>query len=89
MMSKSILLLLIPYYSLRIAVESYWKSDGGMLKAILFDLDDTLIDWHGWSGDWVGVEQQHLRGVYDFLAASRQRIANQYLRRELGGGGRN
>ncbi|MCU0513695.1 MAG: HAD family hydrolase [Anaerolineae bacterium] len=39
-----------------------------VLKAVLFDMDDTLIDWQGWSGDWQSVENRHLRQVYDFLA---------------------
>jgi putative hydrolase of the HAD superfamily len=41
-----------------------------MLKAILFDLDDTLIDWGGFSDSSVGweeIERRHLEGVYDYI----------------------
>ncbi|MBI5930230.1 MAG: HAD family hydrolase [Chloroflexi bacterium] len=38
-----------------------------MLKAILFDLDDTLIDWSGRSQEWVEYERHHLRHVYDYV----------------------
>ena len=31
------------------------------LKAVLFDLDDTLIDWSGFNSDWAAMEQNHLR----------------------------
>ncbi len=40
-----------------------------MLKGILFDLDDTLIDWGKFGSDWSELEQQHLRGVFDYIAA--------------------
>jgi putative hydrolase of the HAD superfamily len=39
-----------------------------MLKAILFDLDDTLLDWSGFSGDWKTLECQFLKGVFDYVA---------------------
>ncbi|QPC83586.1 HAD family hydrolase [Phototrophicus methaneseepsis] len=38
------------------------------LKGILFDLDDTLIDWSGFTGDWRAMEHRHLANVYHFLA---------------------
>ncbi len=38
-----------------------------MLKAVLFDLDDTLIDWSGFEGDWLAMERRHLRNVSDFI----------------------
>lgn len=38
-----------------------------MLKAILFDLDDTLIDWSGRSQEWADFDRYHLRHVYDFV----------------------
>jgi putative hydrolase of the HAD superfamily len=37
------------------------------LKAILFDLDDTLIDWTHFDSNWEAVESPYLRGVYDYL----------------------
>ncbi|HRF95066.1 MAG TPA: HAD family hydrolase [Aggregatilineales bacterium] len=39
-----------------------------MLKAILFDLDDTLIDWGNFSEDWELVERPRLMGVYGYLS---------------------
>lgn len=38
------------------------------LKAILFDLDDTLIDWGDFSEDWEAVERPRLIGVYGYLS---------------------
>lgn len=37
------------------------------IKGILFDMDDTLIDWHGFEGDWSAIEHTHLKRVYEFL----------------------
>lgn len=39
-----------------------------MLKAILFDLDDTLIDWGDFNEDWESIERPHLMGVYRYLS---------------------
>ena len=39
-----------------------------MLKAILFDLDDTLLDWSGFNGDWKTLEAAFLRDVFDHVA---------------------
>lgn len=40
-----------------------------MLKAIIFDLDDTLIDWSGSdnSVDWDAIHTHRLGGVFDYL----------------------
>lgn len=38
-----------------------------MLKAVVFDLDETLIDWSGFHGDWAEMETYHLGGVFDLL----------------------
>lgn len=37
------------------------------LKAVLFDLDDTLLDWSTFHGDWARMENAHLRNVFDFI----------------------
>ncbi len=38
-----------------------------MLKAILFDLDDTLIDWGHFLDNWESLEDNHLPGVYEYI----------------------
>jgi putative hydrolase of the HAD superfamily len=40
-----------------------------MLKAVLFDLDDTLLDWSGFKSDWATMEALHLSRVVEFLRA--------------------
>ncbi len=40
-----------------------------MLKGVLFDLDDTLLDWSGFKLDWSVMERQHLAGVFDYVCA--------------------
>lgn len=40
-----------------------------MLKAVLFDLDDTLLDWSGFTrDDWEELEQERLSNLIRFLA---------------------
>lgn len=39
-----------------------------MLRAVLFDLDDTLIDWSKFNEDWATLERRYLRGVCDYFA---------------------
>lgn len=39
------------------------------LKAVLFDMDDTLLDWSGFESDWAELESDHLQGVIDYLRA--------------------
>ncbi len=38
-----------------------------MLKAVIFDLDDTLLDWTTCRLDWLEYEREHLRAVYDYM----------------------
>ncbi|NWF68441.1 MAG: HAD family hydrolase [Chloroflexi bacterium] len=59
-----------------------------MLKGILFDLDDTLIDWSDFSDNWEVRELQHLRGVYDYvhrevhpLSVDLETYAQEYYKR--------
>jgi len=40
------------------------------VRAVLFDLDDTLIDWSGFIGNWYEIEPRHLNYVYDYLIAT-------------------
>ncbi|MBX3083219.1 MAG: HAD family hydrolase [Anaerolineae bacterium] len=41
-----------------------------MLKAILFDMDDTLLDWSQRSQDWGEYEREHLAYVLEHVAGS-------------------
>lgn len=47
-----------------------------MLKAILFDLDDTLLDWSGFKGDWKTLECEFLTGVFEYCAAAGTPLPN-------------
>ena len=38
-----------------------------MLKAVLFDLDDTLIDWSGFTISWQERDRLLLQGVFDYV----------------------
>lgn len=40
-----------------------------MLKAIIFDMDDTLLDWGPMEQDWFEYERVHLHRVYDEVSA--------------------
>jgi FMN phosphatase YigB (HAD superfamily) len=58
-----------------------------MLKAILFDLDDTLIDWSGFQGPWDAFEIKHIRPVFDYIRrdvfplSDFEGFLNEYLNR--------
>ena len=39
-----------------------------MLKAIIFDMDDTLLDWSQRSQDWQAYEREHLEHVFNYIA---------------------
>lgn len=39
-----------------------------MLKAIIFDMDDTLLDWETREMDWFDYDRIHLRKVYDYAS---------------------
>ena len=41
--------------------------ENSRIKAVLFDMDDTLIDWSGLQGDIATVESNHLGNVYRHL----------------------
>jgi putative hydrolase of the HAD superfamily len=40
-----------------------------MIRAVIFDMDDTLVDWSGRIGEWVDALKVHLRPIYDRLDA--------------------
>lgn len=44
------------------------------LKAVLFDMDDTLINWQTWDGSWHGTEERHLLNVYAHLEGANRRL---------------
>lgn len=39
-----------------------------MLKAVIFDMDDTLVDWSARKQDWREYERERLRRVFDYVA---------------------
>lgn len=49
-----------------------------VFKAVLFDMDDTLIDWSGWSGEWQQLEQRHLQQVYDLLVNAKRPLNTDF-----------
>lgn len=58
------------------------------LQGILFDLDDTLIDWSHFNGDWITFEREHMKRVYDFVQSEGylqgltfKRVLNDYTSR--------
>lgn len=38
-----------------------------MLKAVIFDIDETLIDWSGFTSQWMDVERGHIQNVYRYI----------------------
>lgn len=42
------------------------------IKGVLFDMDNTLIDWRNFSGRWGDEERQHLQNVLGFVAEAGQ-----------------
>ena len=40
-----------------------------MIRAVIFDMDETLLDWSQHNGDWDEIRQSQLRPVYERLAA--------------------
>lgn len=54
-----------------------------MLKAVFFDLDDTLIDWGHFFGQWDAVERMYIGGVYDHIRAQGHDIGDLDSFREL------
>lgn len=49
-----------------------------MLKGILFDLDDTLLDWGGFHADWRAHEAAHLRGVFEYVQNSAHPLRSSF-----------
>lgn len=55
-------------------------SHAAPVRAILFDMDNTLLDWSGFSGDWATMEQKHLRNVYAYAAEMQRPLAVEFER---------
>ncbi|MFN8527578.1 MAG: HAD family hydrolase [Anaerolineae bacterium] len=47
-----------------------------LLKAVLFDVDDTLIDWSRFEDDWTNLELRHLQGVFNYLNSLHADVLN-------------
>ena len=45
-----------------------------MLRAVLFDLDDTLIDWSGFNVTWNDLIFQQMRAVYTHLSSTVEKV---------------
>jgi putative hydrolase of the HAD superfamily len=41
-----------------------------MLRAVIFDMDETLIDWSMHTADWRELRREQLRPIYDHLSAA-------------------
>jgi putative hydrolase of the HAD superfamily len=41
-----------------------------MLRAVIFDMDDTLLDWSQREGNWLELNQQHLGPIHAYLQAA-------------------
>jgi FMN phosphatase YigB (HAD superfamily) len=37
------------------------------VTGVLFDLDDTLVDWSDFPGDWLALERIHIERMFEFL----------------------
>ncbi len=44
------------------------------IQAVLFDLDDTLLDWSGLTLNYKQVSRPHMNKVYDYLAADQHSL---------------
>lgn len=38
-----------------------------MLRAVIFDMDDTLLDWSGREGQWIDLTRRHLAPIHEHL----------------------
>ena len=45
-----------------------------MLRAVIFDMDETLIDWSRREGEWADVSREHLRPIYEYLKSEGYRL---------------
>lgn len=45
-----------------------------MLRAVIFDMDETLIDWSRRRGEWNDISREHLRPIYNHLKSEGYRL---------------
>jgi 2-haloalkanoic acid dehalogenase type II len=45
-----------------------------MLRAVIFDMDETLIDWSKRQGEWADISREHLRPIYNHLKSEGYRL---------------
>lgn len=45
-----------------------------MLQAVIFDMDDTLLDWSAHTIDWHELRRMHLQPIYEHLRAAGYRL---------------
>lgn len=45
-----------------------------MLRAVIFDMDDTVVDWSGRQGEWSEHSRRHVTPIYDFLQAQQHTL---------------
>lgn len=48
------------------------------VKAVLFDMDDTLIDWHGFDGNWREIERKHMQLVFNHVHEHGQSLTTDF-----------
>src|SRR5690606_19750804 len=49
------------------------------LKAVLFDMDDTLIDWSKNKTNWEEAARDHVTGVYKYVIENLMPLENEEL----------
>ena len=48
------------------------------IEGVLFDMDNTLIDWSGFDDNWADMEHGHLQLVYDYLAQNERPLNTEF-----------
>ncbi len=47
-----------------------------MLRAVMFDMDDTLLDWSGREGQWIDLTRRHLAPIHEHLQKEGYQVPN-------------
>ena len=48
------------------------------IKTVLFDMDDTLIDWHNYNGNWGMMEREHMKHVFEHIHSHGQKLTTDF-----------